>query len=471
MPTDRTDILIYVGRKAMKIIMEKSKNIHIWLYTILIAGFIAALVWALTLNRSAKALELDKENQYNRAFHEMVGYISDMDTLLSKAQLASSPAEMATLASDIFRQSAEAKSCLGQLPTSEIQLENTSKFLSQAGDYTYVLSQSMINGEEISQEEYENLSSLNQYATSLKDSLVDIQNQLYSGDIRFSDMSAQRKINSAEAAGNDILVDLENIEKSFEEYPSLIYDGPFSDHIENQQSEMINSQDEISQDEALKKAKEFLGYQGDDLYFSGETQNTAIDAYNFSNNAQHGHVSISITKRGGYVLYFLKNVTVTEENYDISSATENALSFLNERGFSNMVSSYYQTNNGIATINFAYSQDGVVCYSDLIKVRVALDTGNVVGIETNGYLMNHKYRDAIVPKLTLDEAREKISTNLEVSSSDLAVIPKDSMKEVLCYEFKGVFQDKNFIIYINADNGREENILLLLEDENGILTI
>lgn len=450
--------------------MEKTRNIHTWLYTLLIAALIASLVWALSLNKNAKALELDLENQYNRAFHEMVGYISDIDTLLSKAQLASSSAELATLSSDIFRQSAEAKSCLGQLPTSEIQLENTAKFLSQAGDYTYVLSQSMINGEEISQEEYENLAKMNEYAASLTKSLTDIQNQLYNGEIRFSDMSAQRTINSAEAAGGDILADLENIEKSFEEYPSLIYDGPFSDHIEHQQSEMINNSDEISRDDALKKAKEFVG-KDVKLNFMGETENTAIDAYNFSTNDTDNYTSISITKRGGYVLYMLKNVTVNEEHFDIETATENARSYLENHGFTNMKPSYYQKDNGIATLNFAYEQDGIICYSDLIKIRVALDSGNIVGIETKGYLMNHKYRESVVPKLSQEEAKSKISTNLEVSATTLAIVPKDSLKEVLCYEFKGTFHDKNFIIYVNADNGREEEILLLIEDENGVLTI
>ena len=49
------------------------------------------------------------------------------------------------------------------------------KFLSQVGDYTYVLSQSMINGEEISQEEYDNLSSMNEYAATLKNTLSEIE--------------------------------------------------------------------------------------------------------------------------------------------------------------------------------------------------------------------------------------------------------------------------------------------------------
>ena len=85
--------------------------------------------------------------------------------------------------------------------------------------------------------------------------------------------------------------------------------------------------------------------------------------------------------------------------------------------------------------------------------------------------MNHKEREEATPKLTVEEAKSKISTNLEVSATTLAIVPKDSLKEVLCYEFKGTFQNKNFIIYVNADNGREEEILLLIEDENGVLTI
>ena len=103
--------------------MERKKSIHVWLYTILIVGIIAAVIWGATATKNAKALEVTTENQYNRAFHELVGYVDDIDTLLSKTQLTKSPAQLAKLSSDIFRQSAE--SCLGQLPTSEVQLDNT----------------------------------------------------------------------------------------------------------------------------------------------------------------------------------------------------------------------------------------------------------------------------------------------------------------------------------------------------------
>lgn len=452
--------------------MEKSKSIHVWLYTALIAGLIAAIIWAFTAQKNARALSTTVENQYNRAFHELVDYIDDIDILLTKAQLANSPSQLAAISSDIFRQSAEAKSCLGQLPTSDIQLDNTAKFLSQVGDYTYVLSQDMINGTALSDEEYKNLISLNEYASSLKQSLAEIQAGIYSGEVNFSDIGRNKSKNTVNAAGNDVLADLENVEKSFSEYPSLIYDGPFSEHIENQKSVMLENAEEISAEEAKKRAEEFLGSQGDGLTMEGETENTAIAAYTFSKTTENDEqISISVTKKGGNILYFLNNVRVNNENFDLAAATESARKFLEEHGFKDMVSSYYEKANGIATINFAPSQGDIVCYSDLVKVRVALDTGKIIGMESKGYLMNHKQRELSAPLISLEEARSHVSTQLEVTATKLALVPKDSLKEVLCYEFKGTFNGKNFLVYINADNGHEEEILMLIESEGGVLTV
>ncbi len=450
--------------------MER-RSIHPWIYAVLGVGLIAALIWGFNTQKSVRALETNVENSYNRAFSDLVEYIDNIDIKLTKAQLAHTPAQLASIANDIFSEAAEAKSCLGQLPTSQVQLDNTSKFLSQVGDYTYVLSQSLINGEEISQDEYDTLSELNDFAASLKENLINIQNEIYAGNIRLSELNERQKGNVAEADGEGILESLENVEKAFDEYPSLIYDGPFSEHIENRSPAMLENAAEISEEEALKAAQEFLGDRGRGLEASGQTENTQLPAYNFTAANGSEQISISITKKGGHVLYFLDNISVESAQLDVADATEKALDFLESRGIYDMVSSYYDMSGNIATINFAYSQDGTVCYSDLIKVRVALDNGSIVGIESNGYLMNHTERSLNTPQLSEEDAKAHIAPNLEVTCSGLALIPKDSLEEVLCYEFKGNFKGKNFIIYINADNGREENILLLLESENGILTI
>ena len=448
--------------------MTKTNKIHTAVYTGLgILIVILSILWYRSYTRE-KELRTAVNNSYDRAFFQLADYVTDIDALLSKAQLASSPAQMASISNEIFMQAAEAKSCFGELPSGDTNLENTAKFLSQVGDYTYVLSQSMINGQNISNDEYNNLNALNEYAASLSKSLGDIEQKIYSGDLSFSTASVSP--NEAIAASS-IFTDLENVEKSFDGYPALIYDGPFSEHIENMQSYMLSSAPELTRDEALAKAKEFLGERGNGLEYETEMTNTAIEAYSFGKNENGSHLTISITKNGGYVLYFLDSRAVSVQNYDVAAATESAMRFLEEHGINNMVDSYYDVSENIATINFAYSQNGTKCYSDLIKVRVALDTGEIVGMECKGYLMNHRERDLSGAVMTLEEAQSHVSPHLNVTATTMAVIPKDSMREVLCYEFKGTYMDKNFIVYINAENGREEEILLLIESETGVLTI
>ena len=67
-------------------------------------------------------------------------------------------------------------------------------------------------------------------------------------------------------------------------------------------------------------------------------------------------------------------------------------------------------------------QDNVIMYPDLIKVKVALDNGEVLGIETTGYLNNHvENRDISNIKITEEEAKKDLNTDLEIISSGLAV--------------------------------------------------
>lgn len=447
--------------------MERSVKIHIIAYSALVAAIIALIIWGCTQTLKNRQTVNSLNNQYNRAFHELVTYVDDIQTSLDKGLIASSPAQMASISSDLFRKSTAAKACLGQLPITDVNMDNTAKFLSQVGDYTYVLSQNMINDEKITEEQYKTLASLSEYAKSLNTALADMQKGVYDGSISFAYNSGK---GTAYAAG-DMASGMESVEKEFQEYPSLIYDGPFSEHIQTARPLMLENTTELSQEECRRRAAKFIGTEPDKLTFESETQNTNMDAYTFTMNDKTRQKSISLTKQGGYVVYYLDNRIAGDEKLTFDQATQKAQEFLTNNGYTSMKQSYYDKADGIATLNFAYAQGNITCYSDLIKVRVALDTGEIVGFESKGYLMSHAQRSVNPPKISKEQALSKINSHLTADSVNLAIIPKDSLKEVLCWEIRGKAGDKNFIIYINADNGREEKILLLLESPDGILTI
>ena len=92
-------------------------------------------------------------------------------------------------------------------------------------------------------------------------------------------------------------------------------------------------------------------------------------------------------------------------------------------------------------------------------------------METSGYLNSHEYRNFATPKVSKEKAREKINKNLEIQSEGLAMIPTEYQSEILCWEFNGVVDDRQFLVYINVENGKEEDVLVILDTPNGVLTM
>jgi germination protein YpeB len=167
----------------------------------------------------------------------------------------------------------------------------------------------------------------------------------------------------------------------------------------------------------------------------------------------------------------LYNKQTKGSNITIEQAKQKASNFLVKKGYENMYSTYYMNENNVATINFAYHQGDVTIYPDLIKTQVAMDTGDIVGFEAQGYHFSHTTRNIPTPKVSQEQAKSSLNPNLNIINSGMAIIPTDIKTEVLVYEFKGQVDEKEFIVYINAQTGKEEDILIVLNTPNGVLTI
>jgi germination protein YpeB len=207
-----------------------------------------------------------------------------------------------------------------------------------------------------------------------------------------------------------------------------------------------------------------------------DNNNGIIDTYNFQmtlngNNKSNNIAEADVSVKGGHVIWFLHNREVGEKTIDVQKAMEIGAQFLKERGYENMKQSYYLNNDGVATINYAYHDNGITYYPDLMKVKVALDNGDVIGFEANGYFMNHRDRNLEPPALTEEEARQLVRKGENIKSSGLAVIPTNYGTELLCYEFTGKLEDRDFLVYINAYTGKEEQVLIIINSEEGILTM
>ena len=411
------------------------------------------------------------ENSYNSAFFELVDYVQNVESYLAKSMISSTPQHGAETLTQLWREANLAQAYLSRLPIESQELSNTEKFLNQVSDYSYSLSKKNIYNEKLTDEDFNNLKELHTYSLDLENTLNQLSEDLNNGRVAWGELTKKGTVAFAQQVDNISKSSFSNMEQNFHEYSGLIYDGAFSEHLTNSEPKGLTG-DEINEDVAKQKAEELVGFENiKETSNLGYFENATIPSYGFSITKINGqNVNISISKKGGHVIYMNANREVNNEIISQEDADNKAKSYLDTKGFTNMKETYYLKQDGIVTINYAYNQDGVIMYPDLIKVKVALDNGEILGLECTGYLNNHTQRDVSKVKITKEDAKKNLNKNLEIIDENMAVIPTEWKTEILCYEFKGKVDGKEFLVYINAENGKEEDILVITNTPNGTLT-
>lgn len=433
---------------------------------------VAVVALGIILYKKQTEYKQASENNYNAAFYELVDYVQNVETYLAKSMISSTPEHGAETLTHLWREANLAQAYLSRLPIESQELENTEKFLNQVSDYSYTLSRKNIYNEKLSDEDLKNLKDLHGYSVELENTLNQLSEDLNNGRFEWGELTKKGTIAFVKQVDNVSKESFSNLEENFHEYSGLIYDGAFSEHLTNTEQKGLTG-DEISEEQAKEKAEEFIGKNEiKEISNLGYSENATIPVYDFSiKNNKDETINVSISKKGGHIVSMNSNREVNSEIISQEEADKKAKEFLENKGFNNMKETYYLKQEGIVTINYAYLQNDIIMYPDLIKVKVALDDGEILGIETTGYLNNHTQRDISKVKITKENAKKNLNKDLQIESEQMAVIPTEWKTEILCYEFKGKVDDKEFLVYINAENGREEDILVITNTPNGTLTM
>ena len=135
------------------------------------------------------------------------------------------------------------------------ELSQTAKFLNQVSDYSYSLSRKNIKNEDLSDEELDNLKQLHQFSTQLENTLNQMSDDLYAGNINWKDLSKNDSLEYAQAVDNISV--FSNIDSNLQQYEGLIYDGAYSDHV-NKTDKVGLTGNDISDEEALEKDLTFI---------------------------------------------------------------------------------------------------------------------------------------------------------------------------------------------------------------------
>lgn len=427
-----------------------------------LAGVLVAFGFSLESRAEARRWRLILESGYARSLGELSANLTNIATDLEKCRYIGTPSQLAHLSARVWKESGSAKGALGSLPTGELHLDTAYRFLSQAGDYAMALSKDVLAGGELSDQDRANGEALLQTAVSLRDYVDDTIWKYRSGQL------SSRQIMAGDAGAAAVSAGFENLEDTVTGYPTLIYDGPFSDHLLNRTPAMLQGIRPVSELAAAKAAATAAALAPEELRRQDD-ENSAMPSYIFCAR----ELCVGVTKAGGYVSYLIDGREIGDERLRQDAIFQRAEQFLSSLGLEGMRATYYEKADNICTINYAATQDDAILYTDLVKVGVALDDGSIVYYDARGYLMNHRQRELEQPALTAKDASASISPMLNITSSRLAVIPTPGQNEVLTYEFSATAKDdpaQQVLVYVNASTGAEENILLLIRTPGGTLT-
>ena len=332
-----------------------------------LASYLAALFVVLTATAvigavRARRYQTAYEETQQRAVLELGEYMDQIESDLSKVIYSNTPPMLAELSSSLWREASGAKSSLSQLPTSGLQMDNTYKFLSQVGEYAMALDRKVANGGSIAESERANLEKLLEISRSLCNQLAIVTMHLDNGTLAWEQARDTLSQGGEDVQTLSLSDSFSDAEQSIADYPTLIYDGPFSDHIYQKQPAMLAGKENVTREEAAKVAARYCGVAANSLQDDADEEGS-MPSYGFF----YDTVSLSVTKAGGYLCYMLNSRFAGEATLDAGDAISRASAFLKEMGYQNMQDSYYAINDGICVVNFAQMEGDAICYTDLTR--------------------------------------------------------------------------------------------------------
>lgn len=444
----------------------------IWVLSLLVLLGAAFGFWSIS-NRAYSA-ENALEANYQRGFYNFLEYVNNINILISKSMVTSSNEQRIMTLTTIWHQAEWARDSLSELPLGNNDMTNSQKFFAQLSDLSYNLARKLVMKEEITEKEWSYMETFRKNLQSLNRELRNLQDDVSSGRINWETKRfVLTPLNNLPKGMTDNFAAID--QKLKQEAPTITYDGPFSDHVENVKPKALTG-DMVNESQALDIARNFVDNPLNVNYntsITGRTKGT-IPSYNIAftrKDEASPEVVMDVSQKGGHVVWLLNTRRIEEAKLDLEQAVDRAESFLNAKGYKGMeVTGSLREDNSI-TITFVPKAGNILLYPDFIKVEVALDNGQIVGFDAVGYLTNHGQRSLPAANIKQEEIMEQINPNIKVNRIRLALISTPSLKEILCYEVDGKLKDERYLIYINAENGREEQILKVVETENGTMTM
>ncbi|SMB86379.1 spore germination protein [Desulfonispora thiosulfatigenes DSM 11270] len=436
--------------------------------SLLLLAFIAVGYYGYNQYQDKEQLVRRTEIQYQKNFHELVWGIDSINSQLAQTLVSSSPKQIMFSLTNLWRQSFSAQNNLSGIPVAMIELDRTDKVLSDIAEYSYYLLQkNNLEKQELTEKEWAKIQDLYKRSKIMGEELHEVEASVIDQNLSFVDLETEGIIKGKELTDNKIVDGLTKIENKVKAFPELEFDQGVQ-KIEPELKPIVGKR--ITKEKALEAATNFMNaYDGPvqkvEVAFEnkGKIATFGIKAYKKGNK---NPTYLEVSKNGGHVVQLYVDRPIKEVNINDDEALKKATEFLNKIGLKDITRVETDSDTNITVFTFVPNQGKTLLYTDMIKVQVALDNGQITSFDQSSYLAYHHQRDLPAPKKSPEEVTAGMNPNFKVNNIRLAVIPGEfEDKEILVYDVRGSIEEETFILFVNALTGEDERIVRLTKPE------
>ncbi len=444
--------------KKSKVLISKKSFVTLIVFLVVLAIFAVTFstLYAVNMQR-LNTTNVNLEKVYQRTFYDLVDSVNNTENKLSKLVASTNSSYANTLLQDINDNVTNAEVQLSYLPISMNGISETTKFINQLGGYTRTLSNKTKDGTKLTTEEKSKLKELYNSIYGIKINLSKISKNINEGYVISANIDAGKE------DYNNFTKDFKKIKNQYQDYPTMIYDGPFSDSTLNKEIKGLNFE-VVSKEQAQSNLEEL--YPSCEIEYKA-TSNGKFETYDFEVDCEGVLLYAQLTKKGGKLLTLSAIRDGDDEVLSKEDAIVKAKEFLEKQDIQNMQCVWSDKIQADAYLNFAPEIDGVIVYPDLIKVKVDLKTGKIIGYEASTYYTNHTERNIQTATISKSSAESKIESEYQIKNTRLCLSPIEYEGEKLTYEIECTKKGDTYYFFVNAQTGEMENILKVIKTADG----
>lgn len=440
------------------------KRLSAVLFPVLAVLLTGALYWGYQEHQEKNSILIKAENQYQRAFHDLTFHVEKLQQQLGNTLAVNSTSQAFHRKGlvNVWRLTSQAQNEISQLPLTLLPFSDAEDFLSRISNFAYKTAVRDLTKEPLTEDEYETMKTLYAKAGEITKDLQDMQGKVLAKSLRWMDVEIALAAAQAKD-GNAIIDGFRTVDQKVREYPEINW-GPAVASMYEKRSIKMLAGEPVDANAIKEKAATFFGVN-DPNQIKVVENGAGTDYASYTATIEGGgteksgrQIQADYTKQGGELIYFMNPRELGDKAIGMGEAKQAADKFLVDHGYESMKAVSHDASDSETLLTYVALQGSTLIYPDLLTVKVAMDNGEVIGLQATEYVYKHKERQLPEAAISSEEARKMLNPSFKLANEQMALIKSDLGEEVLCYEFTGEINGGTYRIYVNAQTGLEENI-------------